>query len=273
MNEASVGQYVNSYVFSVGRRVLTMQQIAITAADAGDATIAAQAQAAIAHDHQTWQRTRQWERARKQTQGARVDALEIDRAVDRALTGCLRIANGFLHSMTPGDPQYDISLAFVNEFFPDGAQPITQLPFEEELLAAETMVNAWQGPWAARITQLGLHPLATRTATLLLQYRDAIVTVAQRDITWDEVRTADRAGQENMLRLVARVLGTHNTDSPDDVQWRARYLKTFDDQNQRIAAYRRRSAVVPDINPSTGEELTDAEWATDALQPTEPAEP
>jgi hypothetical protein len=269
MNEASVGQYINSYVFSVGRRLVTIQRIEEIARDSAERVIAEQAQAAMVADRACWQLTRKWERARKKDEGTRVDALEIDRSLDRGLSGAHRIANGYLHSLQPGDEQYDVSLEFNEKFFPDGVDAISKQPYEEELVDVEAMIGHWQTDWAPRVATIGLTSLASRIATLTMQYRDAITTVTQRDITWDEVRAADRQGQENMLRLVARILGDHNTDSPDDVELRTRYLATFNDQNRRIAELRIRSAVVPDVDPATGEELTDEDFVAETAETVE----
>lgn len=257
MKEHSIGQYINSYVFSAGRRLITAQHIEEVARDVGDAALARQAAAAAQADRQVWQLKNQWEQERKKAEGTRADALEIDRQLDRSLSGCHTVAQGFLHSLDPGEPQYDIAKEFAETFFPDGVRAVTGQPYEEQIVAVDAMLTQWQGPWATKIASLGLTALASRIANLTMQYRAAITTVRTREVSWEEVREQEQNGQEAMLRLIARVLGAHNTDTPADIELRARYLATFNDQNTRIAELRRRGPQVPDIDPATGEELNE----------------
>lgn len=270
MNAEQFSSLVKSYVFSPGRRIVTAQSIHDVAADLGDAVLAQQALDATEFDRKVWLIQQSWEENKHIREGTRVSLRTIDQNLDRNITGIYEVAKGQVHSLEPGDEQHDICVDFLQTFFPNGAAAITRLLYEDELLAVEVLLARWQTDWSARLQQLALTPLIERTATLLVDYRAAITDIAKRATTWDDVRAMDTEGQENMLALVARILGLHNSKSEADIQLRHRYLATFFDQNERIAKIRKRTPVVPDINPDTGAELGNDTF-TEANAPQQPA--
>ncbi len=255
MNADRFSSLVTSYVFSPGRRIVTAQTILDVATAQNDVVLVQQAKDAIAFDRDVWLTQQSWTVNRDIREGTRVSLRDIDQQLDRNISGIHTIAQGHIHSMEVGDEQYDISQEFVAKFFPNGAAPITRLYYEDQLVAVEAMLARWQTDWKDRLDKLALSALVRRTETLLVDYRAAVTTVAKRDLTWDEVRTMDADGQENMLALIVRVCGIYNSKSQHDIDTRNHYLATFFDQTQRIAAIRKRTKNIPDIDPDTGKDL------------------
>lgn len=255
MNADRFSSLVSSYVFSPGRRIVTAQTILNVATDQGDDVLVQQAEDAIAFDRDVWAAQQSWAINREIREGTRVSLRAIDQQLDRNISGIHGVAQNHVHSLEAGDEQYDISQQFIEEFFPNGAAPITRLYYEDQLLAVEAMLVRWKTDWKDRLEKLALGALVRRTETLLVDYRAAVTIVARRDLSWDDVRAMDTEGQENMLALIIRVCGIYNSKSQADIDMRNRYLATFFDQTQRIAAIRKRTPVVPDIDPDTGDEL------------------
>ncbi len=234
---------------------MTAQTIHDVATDLNDPVLVQQALDTIAFDRDVWLTQQSWAINREIREGTRVSLRDIDQQLDRNISGIHSVAQGHIHSLEAGDEQYDISQQFVATFFPNGAAPITRLYYEDQLVAVEAMLARWQTDWKANLEKLALTALVRRTETLLVDYRAAVTTIAKRDLTWDEVRTMDAEGQENMLALIIRVCGFYNSKSQHDIDTRNRYLATFFDQTQRIAAIRKRTKIVPDIDPDTGNDI------------------
>lgn len=234
---------------------MTAQTIHDVARDLNDPVLVQQALDAIAFDRNVWTAQQSWTVNRDIREGTRVSLRDIDQQLDRNISGIHNVAQGHIHSLEAGDEQHDISQQFVATFFPNGAAPITRLYYEDQLIAVEAMLTRWQTDWKANLDKLALTALVRRTETLLVDYRAAVTTVAKRDLTWDEVRAMDADGQENMLALILRVCGFYNSKSQHDIDTRNRYLATFFDQTQRIAAIRKRTKIVPDIDPDTGNDI------------------
>ncbi len=255
MNAESYASFVQSYLFSPGRRIVTAQNVLDVAEEVGDVELAVQAREVIAFDREVWATQRLWEREREVREGTRMSLLAIDQQLDRNLVGMHSVANGHVYSLMPGDEQYDVSAAFLEEFFPKGPGAVTRLRYEDELAAVEAFLVQWKGDWAARLQVLSLTKLVERAEALTAEYRKAVRVVSHRGMTWDEVRTLDDVGQENMLALIVRVCGVYNSKSADDTKMRGRYMATFFDQNARIKQIRKRTNVVSDVDPDTGEEV------------------
>lgn len=264
--------FVTSYVFSPGRRIVTAQTILDVATEVGDTELAQQATEAIAFDRNVWQMQRKWEKTRTIKEGTRVDLRQIDQQLDRNLVGIFNVADGHVYSLLPGDEQYDISQAFLEEFFPNGPGAITRLPYEDQLATVDAYLVRWHSDWKDRLDKLALTTLVARATSLTAEYRKGVTTIAQRDLTWDEVKATDNIGQELMLALVIRVCGFYNSQSPDDINMRTRYLATFIDQNQRIAQIRKRTPIVADIDPDSGEEIPTPTGDTETTDTTETVE-
>ncbi len=255
MKAERFASFVQSYVFSPGRRIVTAQTILDVAAEVGDTQLETQAGEVIAFDREVWTTQRAWERARDIREGTRVSLLEIDQQLDRNLVGMHGVAENHVYSLMPGDEQYDVSAAFLDEFFPKGPGAVTRLRYEDQLATVEDYLVRWATDWKLRLDTLSLTKLAERAGALTVEYRKAVTVVSNRGILWDDVRAMDDAGQENMLALIVRVCGLYNSKSDADIAMRSRYLATFIDQNERLKLIRKRTNVVSDIDPATGEEV------------------
>lgn len=255
MNAENFASFVKSYVFTPGRRIVTAQTVLDVAEEVGDVELAVQARETIAFDREVWEAQRLWEREREVKEGTRVSLMEIDQQLDRTLVGMHSVADGHVYSLVPGDEQYDISAEFIEEFFPKGPGAITRLRYEDQLAAVESYLVRWKTVWKVRLDVLSLNKLVERAEVLTEAYRKGVSTVSKRGIVWDDVRAMDDLGQEHMLALIVRVCGLYNSRSVADVQMRGRYLATFFDQNERVKQIRKRTHVVADVDPDSGEEV------------------
>ena len=85
----------------------------------------------------------------------------------------------------------------------------------------------------------------------------------RREVSYDQVREARAAGQEAMLRVVAKVLGEFPGSAADEVQVRQTLLAPVMSQNRRIAEAFSRKRPVADGDPETGEEEPEPEPPTE----------
>ncbi|MBA2664442.1 MAG: hypothetical protein H0U74_19300 [Bradymonadaceae bacterium] len=252
----SNARYVKSYKLSVGRRLVSLLAMLGAARRFNDAEIEVQAEEAIAHDRSVRTLLTVWQRDRKGSHGTRPEAVRIDNQLDRAMSACHGHTRNILRSMDAEEPVAIVAREFDEAFFTDGPGAITGLQFEDQLAAVEELIARWRSPaWQDKIAMLGLEMFVSRVEALVGPYREAIQNPTSRTITWSKLRAADHDGQENLLAVVARIVGTWGKASEEHVERRLAYLAVFNDQNERIASYRRRRRKAPDIDPDTGREL------------------
>lgn len=262
---AVIRRLIVSYILSAGRRVVVIEAILKVARQRGDAELIAAAEAAVEPTRKAFRLMRLWHTQRDKSQRSRPDAAAIDNALDRAISRVRNRAADFA-DMPDDDPSVTMANDFIDTFFPDGVAAITNQPYEEQLVDTEELVKAWQEPaWQNVIDALGLGRFTDLVATLVVDYREAVVTFDRRSVTWSEVKASEAANQDLMLSLIARILGHYPTDSEHDLEARTQYLEMFDEQNNLTAEYRRRrrGKATPDIDPDTGELLENEEVLED----------
>lgn len=254
---AFIRRFIVSYVLTAGRRVVVIEAMHKVAKKRGDAALIAATGDAIEPARAAFRLVRQWHTERDKSKRSRPDAVAIDNALDRAITRVRDQAANFAD--LPGDdPDAIMARKFLAKFYPHGAKAITHQPYEEQLVAVEEMLAAWTKPeWEDTIRELSLAKFISVMANLIADYREAVTYFTRREVTWDDVLKSEADGQTLLASLVARVLGLHPTDSPDDVKARGEYLEMFDEQNNLTYEYRirRKGKEAPDVDPDTGEAL------------------
>lgn len=269
---AFIRRFIVSYVLTAGRRVVVIEDMLRVARKHGNAALIAELEQAAEVARETFRLVRLWHTEREKSKRSRPDAVAIDNQLDRAITRVRDHAANFA-DMPGDDPDAVMARKFLAAFYPHGVRAITHQPYEEQLVTVEEMLTTWTQPeWQDTIRELGLAKFIQLITTLTADYREAVTGFVRRDVTWDEVRTAEDAGQTLLASLVARVLGLYPTDAPDDLKFRGEYLEMFDEQNNLTAEYRsrRKGKEAPDVDPDTGTEFEDSDTETETT--TEPSE-
>ncbi|MCA9541514.1 MAG: hypothetical protein KC620_21600, partial [Myxococcales bacterium] len=138
-----------------------------------------------------------------------------------------------------GTPLAGVAQSIIDSEFPDGAQPITGLPFEEELIAVEQLVERLRADFGPHLDDLNLTGWLRRLDDLLPTYRDALAREVL--ITGTDLIDARARMQHGLQRIVAYVLGQYGGEG--EAEKRTALLSPVEDQEDRLIAMlaRRRS--------------------------------
>jgi len=141
---------------------------------------------------------------------------------------------------------------FLHAIFPNGVAAITNAPYDVELVAVKAIVGKLQGDLAPLVLKLGLGVNATRITKLVQKYDEALKSTD--DLDFGMVKAAREAGQNYLLRIVAKILGTYDEPTGDHAEKRAALLAPVVKQNEAIRSHIRARRSAPDVDPKTGEE-------------------
>ncbi|TKD06495.1 hypothetical protein [Polyangium fumosum] len=186
---------------------------------------------------------------------------QADIRLDKALSG-LRDAGEAL--LKGADEVEDAQLIadvehFLHEVFPNGVAAVTNAPYDVELVAVKAIVDKLQGELSPVVQKLGLSLNAERIANLAQKYKEALSAVDT--LEFGTVKAAREAGQNYLLRIVARILGTYDEPTGDHAEKRAALLAPVVKQNEAIRHNIRTRRSTPDVDPKTGEEQLPEEAA------------
>lgn len=254
----SLQPYFNLYQFPTGRCLFALQGVLGRARSRNLEAIAALCEGGIAEARRAVLLEAQWRRARGVQVGRRQRAVELDTEVDR-LVGAIATQLGAVQRGFGATGLGAQATELLELVLPEGAVAITSMSYENELAACEVLLDDLTGKHAERVVSLGLSPFVERLRSLTGEFRQALEDEVVREVTFDAVRQAQAEGQEALLRVVAKILGDHGGPSEEEVALRQTLLGPILAQNRRLKeryASRRGSN---DVNPETGEELSDAE--------------
>lgn len=252
-----ISDYFKGYQLTVGRRLLILRSIAAIAEEKGDMVILERSRGAIAEERKTWEIQSLWDRTRGKSEGARPEALALDNRADRAIAGIQRGAFNFVENAPETNPLHKVGRRLLDEFFPDGVGAVTNQSYEDQFPTMERYVAQWTDEWADKIEQLNLSLFVRQLEELLPAYEAALVAPRRRTVSYDQVRAAHADGEDRLASVIALVLGTYGEETPESDKLRRRYMQTYDDQQQRVAAYHRRRRPVPEVDIETGDEIED----------------
>ncbi len=249
----SLKPYTNFYKSTNGRRIFALRQSLAVARKFGDEEIVEVIERAIEINLDSREKENVWRRARQLGEYSRTRANEIDNELDRTI-GALHTQLQNIRSVYHDQPRGEQAAEILATLFPEGAGPITTLSFEDELSTVQYILESLEGRWGRDLAALGIEPLVEQLDRLADQFEDALANYDRRPVGWDEVREADERGQEAMLQVVVKVLGTYPTRSDEDVEARSELLEPILEQNARIGELHRNDRTVTDVDPETGEE-------------------
>ncbi len=247
-----IGNLFRLLILSTGRRMFALQQVRKLATQRGDTAIAERAQLALTHDRKTrvldlaWSGMQNGGRSSPRTRTA-------DARLDSSLSGLRGGAVSLTQGALPDDPLIAKVEDFLDRVFPAGVGAITQLPYVDELSAAETIVELLQGELAPVVVELGLTVQAERVITRTTEYR-TVQEAEELPLQFAKVSAARTAGHTYAMGVVALIVATyHEPDNQEHQAAREQLLAPILAQDEAIRAYRRARRRVVDIDPDSGE--------------------
>ena len=241
------------HIFTTGRFLFAMRQTQKLATQHGFTELAQHCEASIAHGVATIALERRWDDDSKKSD-SNPAAQKIDVLVDRVLGAIRDGAEAQAQGAPEGDPIHEQVKTFVKRVFPSGVHAVTSLAYVEELAVVEAIVGLLKGELASTVGELGLTTLASRLATLAVQYSDALEAPPPSLISWGHVRAARAESQGLLVEALSLLVGKYHKRTPEGVAERGEMLAPIMKQNEAIAAFLRARRAVADVDPETGEE-------------------
>ncbi|MRG95324.1 hypothetical protein [Polyangium spumosum] len=246
--------------FPVGRRLFTFLRVREIASALPAPAIEALVVEAILADEKTYALEQRWAAKRRVGKASAKQVRDqkalqqADIQLDNALSGLRGAGEALLRG---ADEVEDAELIadvehFLHELFPNGVSAITNAPYDVELVGAKTIVGKLEGELAPVVQKLGLTHNAARVVKLTQKYDEALAAVD--NLEFGTVKAAREVGQNNLLRIVARILGTYDEPTGDHAEKRAKLLAPVVKQNEAIRQHIRARRSAPDVDPKTGEE-------------------
>jgi len=242
------------YVFTPGRRVLSMQQVKTAATTDNFATLTAHADVCVAHDRQTLVVEASWN-AQSASSAGNPELRQLDRSLDPLITSLRNTIDSQVQASSPDDPLVEKGLQLTQTLFPRGSAAITKASYPDEAAEVERILDEVAKPkWADVVTAFGLARITGRIQTVAVKYRALLDAPVQGGLKYADVKAMRSKGQSLMLQAIAMALGKYPSDSEADRQGRALLLGPILRQNEAIGQYLKSRRNVPDVNPDTGEE-------------------
>ena len=247
-------------VFPTGRRIFTFYRVYEIAKALPAPAIEALAIEAIAADEKTLALEQRWATKRKSGKAsakqlrAQKALQQADIQLDHALSGFRDAGEALLKGADEIEDQELIAgvESLLHAIFPNGVAAITNAPCDVELVSVKAIVGKLQGELAPLVQKLGLDVHAARIAKLAQKYDEVLKGTDELD--FGAVKAARAVGQNYLLRIVAKVLGTYDEPIGDHAEKRAALLGPVVKQNEAIRQHIRARRSTPDIDPKTGEE-------------------
>ena len=247
--------------FPVGRRLFTFLRVREIASAMPAPAVEALVVEAILADEKTYSLEQRWAAKRRVGKASAKQVRDqkalqqADILLDNALSGLRGAGEALLRG---ADEVEDAELIadvehFLHEIFPNGVAAVTNAPYDVELVAAKTIVGKLESNLAPLVQKLGLTHNAARVVKLTQKYDEALAAVDT--LEFGTVKAARAVGQNYLLRIVAKVLGTYDEPTGDHAEKRAKLLAPVIKQNEAIRQHIRTRRSTPDVDPKTGEEL------------------
>lgn len=178
---------------------------------------------------------------------SRTGAVELDVKLDRTLSQFHTIVDAYANSQTES-PQRQAARRIKEGVIPRGVYPITSLKYEEEHAEVDELHKQLTTDFADDVEAVALKGVVDDIGQINSAFGDELKKY-DAPITYDDVLDARRASEESYSRaIMSGVVATF-----DDPEARDELLSAYFDQQQRIAAYRKRRGSLPRVDPDTGE--------------------
>ena len=249
---------INIVSLTTGRRIFALNDVLAAAKTLGDADMIAVIGEALAHEEQTVALEQQWARSRRISK-ARGRSVAVNQQMNRihgALHGTLASA---IAALPEENSVRTASQTILNQLYPQGAHPIVILPFEEQLVANDTIVSRLTGDLASEAWEASIYHFVEQLSTLNNQFRGELERRAPKEVEFSVLAAARRRGNLFLRRIIAIALGTYHQE--DDASRAALndLVTPILDQCRRVQNARKGRRTPPDVDPVTGRELVSEE--------------
>lgn len=246
---------IRLYQFPPGRRELALSILAARAAERDLPSLAQAADAAVAFERDAAEQRRKWVAWRVAASRATGQARMLDPALDRTVAAIASMAESWVQALPEDDPQAQAAQRVLAAAYPQGVSAITNQTYPEQLALVTTLVELLGSPeMVADVQAIGAASLVPRLAQLTEQFRGELsITGAQSPVTTEQMMANQATGQTNLLAVVAQVLGLA-AKAPEVAQY---LLVPVLEQQAALAAQFRARRRRTDVDPATGDEVTD----------------
>jgi hypothetical protein len=258
--ETHIYSLINLAYLTTGRRLFALKKCLEVAQSGVFPGAVPLIEAAIAHDTLTTTLEAAWDRSRHVSQ-ARGSSMQLDNQIDGLLGFIYSKLSGNIPLFEPDDPLVTASARIIDQLFPEGVHPITTLPFEEQLVKNQTIIDRLNGDLGDAVATTHIGPYVARLESLNDQFRAQLDQSQTQEITYEEVEAARDRGNLYVRQIAAVVLGNFHQDTEEAAGERQALLKPFLDQAERIRRSRKGRRAPQDVDPETGDEVAADESA------------
>ncbi len=162
-------------------------------------------------------------------------AYKVDKRVDRNIKGYTEQLETVIADYGDEHPLGQAAIALRQDTVPEGHYAVTSLPYEDEVLVVEAIVERLQREDRATLAEMNVLYYLTRLEQLVPLYVEALEV--RRIITSGDIKTA----REEMHRALCDLVGfiCARFSAPVDAETRDDLLAPVDDQQDRISALMR----------------------------------
>jgi hypothetical protein len=245
---------INLIYLTTGRRLYALKRCLEVAIDAALSELVPLIEAAIAHDTRTVVLEDAWCRS-KSISTARGVSFDLDNKIDAILGYIFSKVSGNLSLFEPDHPIVVASELIISQVFPEGVHSIITLPFEEQLIRNQSIIDRLTGDLGDAVAVTNIGPYVARLESLNNEFRAELGRSASREISYDELEAARDKGNLLVREIVAVIIGTFHRDSDEDSETRQALLQPFLEQADRVRRARKGRRPPRDVDPETGDEV------------------
>jgi hypothetical protein len=193
----------------------------------------------------------------KKVSNARGLSFELDNKIDGLWGALFAILTNNATALDADDPEAIASQELISRLFVEGIRPIVMLPFEDQLLMNTTLLDRLNGDLADAAEKAGVKKYVDKLVAYNTEFRDELAKKSEKEIEFNSLEVARSRGNLYLRQIVAVVLGTHYQITPEAAAARQALLAPILEQCDRVRQARKGRRAAPDIDPDTGEEITD----------------
>jgi len=244
------------YRLPAGRRLFALRKVRSLASS--DPPIVALVDDAIAHDTKVLELRGKWLVSKDVAVKYPARLMELDAEHDRIVSSMAAVAHGLSAGMQEETPIGAAARRIVQRVFGAGIAPLTKLDFVQQRESTNTWLALLNGELSDDAVLIGIGPMRDRLASVNKEFGEMLDAFQpETKISYDAWRTEDKLGQEKLLRVLAVIAGKYCGAKPGDDEMRTKLLAPILQQNDAVADTYRRRRPVTDVNPDSGEVVTD----------------
>jgi hypothetical protein len=256
MPSSDLNNLFNLYELPAGRRVHALRRLhAIVKDDPNLTDLATQVASAMDTSTNTLDLRTRWAESKNEKTTYPAEVLVLNQEHDQIFASLERICTGMAQGMLPSSPQAIAATRLLSSVFALGLAPLTQKDFVEQRETTNVWLKRFDSEFSQDLATLGVVPMISRLRTVNDSLGKLIdQSRAKSGVAWDTVQQSDTAGQQQLLQVVAAIVGRFSGRHPGDNDKRAALLEPILEQNEKVADMYRKRARVTDVDPETGKE-------------------